>query len=225
MRGLFTWALEAELVKVDLTLGIKNPRSPKTDGFLVWSEDDVEHYECRWPLGTRERVWLDVLLYTGLRRGDAVRLGKQHIRDDIATLRTEKSQGEIAVTLPILPVLAATLKAGPTGELAFIIGDKGKPLTKESFGNMFREACRTVGVNKSAHGVRKIGATRAANNGATVAELEAIFGWIGGRMASLYTRSADRARLARQSMSKLANNDRTSIAAPGDKVRRLEPKA
>jgi hypothetical protein len=40
-------------------------------------------------------------------------------------------------------------------------------------------------VNKSAHGVRKFGATRAANNGATVAELEAIFGWIGGRMASL----------------------------------------
>jgi integrase len=52
----------------------------------------VAAYEARWPIGTKERVWLDVLLYTGLRRGDAVRLGRQHVRDGVATLRTEKSQ-------------------------------------------------------------------------------------------------------------------------------------
>jgi integrase len=164
--------------------------------------DDVTKYEARWPIGTRERVWLDVLLYTGLRRGDAVALGRQHVRDGVATLRTEKTG--VTVTIPILPALAATLAAGPCGELAFICGEGGKPLTKESFGNAFREACRAAGVRKSAHGVRKIGATRAAENGATVAELEAIFGWQGGGMASLYTRAADRARLAKGAMSKLA---------------------
>ncbi len=36
-------------------------------------------------------------------------------------------------------------------------------MTKESFGNDFCDACRKAGVNKSAHGLRKIGATRAAN--------------------------------------------------------------
>ena len=50
-------------------------------------------------------------------------------------------------------------------------------------------------MTKTAHGIRKIGATRAANNGATVAELEAIFGWQGGGMAALYTRAADRVAL------------------------------
>ncbi len=53
--------------------------------------------------------------------------------------------------------------------------------------------------------LRKIAATRAANAGATVAQLEAIFGWSGGRMASLYTRAADRRRLAIEGMHKLAN--------------------
>src|SRR5262249_49270461 len=149
----------------------------------------------------RQRVWLDVLLYTGLRRGDAVVLGRQHVRNGIVTLRTEKSQGEVTVTLPILPVLQRTLDAGPTGELAFICGASGKPLTKESFGNEFRETCRAAGVSGSAHGVRKIAAARAANAGATVAQLEAIFGWSGGRMASLYTQSADRKRLALDAMS------------------------
>lgn len=32
---------------------------------------------------------------------------------------------------------------------------------------------------------------------------DAIFGWTGGKMASLYTKSADRARLAREAMSAL----------------------
>jgi integrase len=202
MRGLLRWAIDAGHVKVDPTAGIKNPARPKTGGFPVWTEDDVTRYEARWPIGTKERVWLDVLLYSGLRRGDAVLLGRQHVRDGVATLRTEKTG--TTVTIPILPALAATLAAGQTGELAFICGEGGKPLTKESFGNAFREACRAAGVRKSAHGVRKIGAKRAAENGATVAELEAIFGWQGGGMASLYTRAADRARLAKGAMSKLA---------------------
>jgi hypothetical protein len=74
-----------------------------------------------------------------------------------------------------------------------IAGASGKPLTKESFDNAFREACNKAGVRGSAHGVRKIAARRSAQNGATVAQLEAIFGWSGGTMAMHYTREADRA--------------------------------
>lgn len=206
MRGLFRWALEAGMVEIDPTAGVKNIVRKKGDGFPVWTEEDIDRYERRWPLGTKERVWLDVLLYTGLRRGDAVRIGKQHVRDGVATLKTEKSRFTTEVTIPILTTLQTTLDAGPTSDLAFICGERGQPLTKETFGNDFREACRKAGVEKSAHGVRKIGATRAANAGATVAELEAIFGWQGGGMASLYTKAADRRRLAKGAMSKLDKN-------------------
>jgi hypothetical protein len=100
---------------------------------------------------------------------------------------SEPKRPGVTVTIPILSVLDEVLKADPCADRAFIRGENGGPLTKESFGNVFRDACNTAGVTKCAHGVRKIGATRAANNGATVAELEAIFGWNGGRMASLYT--------------------------------------
>ena len=204
MRGVFRWALDAELVETDPTASVKNPPRPKTSGFKAWTEGDVAAYERRWPEGTRERVWLHVLLYTGLRRGDAVAIGRQHVRDGVATLRTEKNATE--VNIPILPVLAETLAAGPTGDLAFIVGGMGRPLTKESFGNFFKRACVAAGLTKhSAHGVRKIGATRAAEAGATVAELEALFGWTGGAMASHYTRTADRKRLARQASEKIGN--------------------
>ena len=87
------------------------------------------------------------------------------------------------MTLPILPVLAETLGAGPCGDLAFIANKNGRPFTKESFGNAFKDACRAAGVPGSAHGLRKIAATRAANAGATVAQLEALSGAVGGRFA------------------------------------------
>jgi integrase len=214
MRGLFAWAQEAQFVKSNPAAEVKYPLLKSGEGFPIWTEEDVATFEARWPLGTKERVWLSVLLYTGLRRGDAVRLGCQHVRDGIATIRTQKTGTE--VHLPILPELQEAIDHGPTSDLAFICGSTGKPMTKESFGNAFADACRAAGVNKSAHGLRKIGATRAANNGATVAALNSIFGWSGSKMASLYTANADRARLSREHMDKM----RTKYAAPMGKVRR-----
>jgi len=222
MRGLFKWAKEAKHVAADPTDGVKNPKQRKGPGFPVWTDADAAAYDQRWPVGTKERVWRDVLFYTGLRRGDAVRLGRQHVRDGIATLRTEKSQGEMIVSIPILPILQRALDAGPIGDLAFICGKSGKPLTKESFGNAFKDACKAAGLhNRSAHGCRKIAATRAAEAGATVAQLNAIFGWRGTAMASLYTEAADRKRLAIEAMGKVqgTNETATSIPSPDRKVR------
>jgi site-specific recombinase XerD len=204
LRGLFRWALAAKHVRIDPTDGVKNPKRKKGQGFPAWTEADAAAYERRWPLGTKERVWFDVLCFTGARRGDAVIVGRQHVRGNLLTFWTEKSGEEMEVTIPILPVLAATLAAGPCGDLAFICGANGGPLTKESFGNAFSEAARAAGVKKSAHGVRKIAATRAADNGATVHQLMAIFGWSTPAMAELYTREANRRRLAREAAHMLA---------------------
>jgi hypothetical protein len=113
MRGLFRWAAKAKLVARDPTIGVENPARPKSDGYPPWTEEDVAAYQRRWPIGTRERVWLDVLLYTGLRRGDAARLGRQHIRDGIVTLKTEKTGTEVSI--PILPVLDARCEPAPVG--------------------------------------------------------------------------------------------------------------
>jgi hypothetical protein len=67
-------------------------------------------------------------------------------------------------------------------------------------------------------GARRSAATRAANNGATVAALEAIFGWQGGQMAALYTKTANRRQLAGEHMGKLSKSG-TPIPAPLGKVR------
>jgi integrase len=211
MRGVFRWVVKAKLLAKDPTKGVEDPTMPKTGGFPPWTEDEIAAYERRWPIGTRQRVWLDVLLYTGLRRGDAARLGRQHVTHGTVTLTTEKKG--MVVSLPILPVLQKTLEAEPRSDLVFISSAHGKPFTKESFGNAFAEAARTAGVKKSCHGLRKMAATRCAENGATVPQMNAIFGWTGARMALHYIEAADRRRLAAEAMDKL-NDKRTSIVAP-----------
>jgi integrase len=133
------------------------------------------------------------LLYTGLRRSDAVRVGKEHVRDGVITVRTAKTG--IVVDLPLLPPLAESIAATKTGDLAFIVSEWGRPFTAESFGNWFRDACREAGVRKSAHGLRQAGATRAAENGATEHQLMAMFGWTTTKQAQLYTKAANRKRM------------------------------
>lgn len=214
MKGLFGWAKGRRHVRVDPTVGLKAPKRRKNAGFTPWTREDVTKYRAKWPLGTRQWVWLDVLLYTGLRRGDAARVGPWHVQDGVVTIATEKSGEKVIVSLPILDVLQHTLDAGPIGTETWIVSARGKPFVKEAFGNAFSEAASAAGVDKSAHGVRKIAATIAAENGATEAELDAIFGWTGGRMASHYTRQANRAKLAANAANKLK-----SIPAPLAKVR------
>src|SRR5262245_8663097 len=118
---------------------------------------------------------LDVYLYTGLRRGDAARVGKQHVRNGVISLQPEKTKEWVHV--PLLDVLKRMLDGSPTGYLAFICSSQGRPYVKEALGTVFKKACVAAGIlKKSAHGLRKAAATRAAENGATTHELMAIFG-------------------------------------------------
>jgi integrase len=193
LRGLFRWLLESGLVADDPTTGVAVVRA-KTEGFPVWDEQDEARFRARWPLGTRERVAFEVLRQTGLRRGDAVRVGRPHVRDGVIRIATEKTGERVAIAMSA--TLAEAIAAGPCGDLTFIATSDGRPTTKESFGNWFRGACAGAGVTKSAHGLRKAGATADALSGYSDAELDAKFGWRGRKMASLYTESANRERLS-----------------------------
>jgi integrase len=211
MRGLFKWAVENEHHDRNPTDGIK-VKKDNGDGHLAWPIELIEQYEARWPIGSKQRLLFDIYLYIGLRRGDAARLGKQHVRNGIVHLMTEKSQGKMPIYVPVHPALAASIAACPSSGLAIICKDDGTHYTKEALGNFFRESVEASGIpvtkrgskdkGYSGHGLRKASATIAAESGATEAELNAMFGWSGHQMAQLYTRKADRRRLAARAMQK-----------------------
>jgi integrase len=222
LHGLFKWAVKSKFAAVDPTLNVKVETKPKRKGgYPPWTDEDMALYEARWPRGTRERLLFDILTYTGLRIGDVARLGRQHVRNGIIRIDTEKTG--MRVTIPMLAPLKATIEASQTGDLAYIVTRRGTPWNKGALGTYFSDSAKAAGIRgKSAHGMRKAAATRAADNGATEREMEAIFGWSGGRMATLYTRSANRDRLAAGAIDKLDRRETetgTSIPSPEDKVR------
>jgi hypothetical protein len=60
--------------------------------------------------------------------------------------------------------------------MTYIVTEFGKPFTAAGFGNKFRDWCDEGGLEGcAAHGLRKAGATIAADNGATAHQLMAIY--------------------------------------------------
>jgi Site-specific recombinase XerD len=111
--------------------------------------------------------------------------------------KTSKTTG-VKLDIPVLPPLAQSIEAyGEKEHLAFLMTEHGKPFTANGFGNYFKDCCRAAGLGHcTAHGLRKAGATFAAENGATTKQLMAMYGWSSVKMAEHYTRQADQKRLA-----------------------------
>lgn len=194
LRQLYGFAVEYELSERNPARDVPYIRSA-SDGFHSWTMEEVTRFEAHHDLGSKARLALSLLLYTGQRRSDVVRLGPQHVKNGWLTLTQQKNRSRKPVTLsiPVLPELKAVLDATPTGNLAFLVTAFGKPFTSNGFGNWFRKQCDSAGLNHcSAHGLRKAGAALAAENGATERQLMAIFGWSTMKEASRYTRAAVR---------------------------------
>ena len=109
------------------------------------------------------------------------------------TQAKNRERKPVTLELPILAALQAVIDATPCGDLTFLVTEYGKPYSANGFGNRFREWCDKAGLpHCSAHGLRKAGACIAAENGATEAQLMAIFGWSDPEMPALYTKKRAR---------------------------------
>lgn len=202
LRRLFKWACNPEYA-----LAASNPaervsylQSSNPEGIKPWTEADVQRYEARHPLGTTARLAFDLLLYTGVRRSDVVRLGPQMERGGKLVFSEFKGRTKNvkAHELPILKPLRASIDAMPAGHLIYLTDRQGKPYTAPAFGEWFKSRCREAAVDPklSAHGLRKLAATRLADAGASVHQLCSWFGWMKLTQAETYTRNIDRSRLA-----------------------------
>lgn len=190
-RGLFGWAAKNSLIDVNPTIGVEALKT-KTDGYPAWDEADVVLFCNSYPISTKARLAFELILQTGLRRSDICRAGRQHMNGNVLTIRTAKTGAVITAEFPeeLLNIIAKT----KVGDLAFIVSEHGRPFTVESFGNWFGECCRKAHIAKSAHGIRKLSATLAANGGSSSHDLMAQFGWSTSKQAEVYTKGADRKR-------------------------------
>lgn len=182
--------------------GIKRLRH-KSEGLATWSEYDIEAYRAYWPLGSRERLALELALNTGQRRGDLARMGWQHVQGGAIHVRQSKTGATVAV--PVVRELRAVLDTLSRAHLTFIGTASGVPFSAAGIGNWFRGAIRAAGLSDklSMHGLRKAAARRLAEAGCTTHEIASITGHKTLSEIERYTREAERARLARTASEKV----------------------
>jgi len=202
LKVLMKWAVEVGYLDHNPTKDVP-PIEVHSEGYHTWTVEEVRQFEARHPVGSKPRLALALLLYTGQRRSDVVLFGKQHIKCDVLTFTQMKNKARkpVALTLNILPPLAKIIEATPSSNLTLLETAKGRPFSVNGFGNKFREWCDQAGLpHCTAHGLRKAGATIAAERGATEKQLMAIFGWSTLEQVQLYTKRASQAKLAADAM-------------------------
>jgi integrase len=222
IRAVFKWASRKKddhgkpLVAHNSAREVPYLQSNNPSGYYTWTLEEVEKFEERHPTGTKARLAFALLLYTGQRRSDIIAFGKQHAKSGVLTFTQYKGRRRKPrkLVLPILPVLQNVIDASPCGDLTFLVNELGRPFTSAGFGNWFRDRCVEAGVPGRAHGLRKAGATIAANNGATSHQLMAIFGWSTLKMAEHYTRAANQQRLAEAAMHMLDTREQRRTERP-----------
>lgn len=175
------------------------------DGHHTWTESEIAQFEAQWPLGTRERLAMALLLYTALRRSDMVRLGRQHREGEWFVIRQQKTAAPIR--LPIAPQLAEAIEAVEGSHLTYLVTQFGQPFTGDGFGNWFRRKCAKAGIpHCTPHGLRKAMSRRLAEAGATNQEGRAMTGHKSDRLFSHYASRANQGALAGAGMAKVVAN-------------------
>lgn len=165
LRSLFKIARREKLVPYDFD-PIKDTDAPKaeTGGYHRWTEEELETFEAKYPLGTKPRLAFALLLWGAQRSGDVRMITADTIKGGRIDLSQSKTSNDVSV--PVMPELQEALDAGPLGKGTLIEANTGEPYTAKGFYNMVKRACIKAGLpHCSAHGLRKSAARRCFSAG------------------------------------------------------------
>ena len=200
LRLLVQHAIALGIREDDPTAGVR-VKLPKSNGIRTWIEDEIATFEAAYPIGTKPRLALELLLATAARRSDVVKLGRGHVRDGLIHMRQQKTGRALAI--PITDGLAAAIAAVPSEHLVFLLSETGRPFTAEGFGRWFRQQCRRIGLTGSPHGLRKASCRRMAEAGCSAHEIASVSGHMSLKELQRYCDAADQARMAQRAAERV----------------------
>lgn len=182
-------------------------------GYHTWTETEVARFLERHGPGTKARLAILIALNTGMARQDLCESNSDMLRVKDGKRRIEYARGKtgVAADLPVIPELAEELAGLPAEQKLFLPkNDLREPYKVTSFGNWFRDRCREAGVPGSIHGLRKAGATRLADAGASDWEIASYLAHTDTTQAAVYTKAANRSKLADSGFEKLGKLSNSS---------------
>lgn len=203
IKALYSWAESVGIIDANPAKKIGKIETD-TEGYYTWSLDDIRAYFKRHPIGSMSYLAAMTLLFTGLRRSDATKIGRQHVRSGVIRFKTGKTGAMLIVDVP-WPLQDAIDARPETGQLALLLSGWGSPFASgASFGNWFKDRCVEASLpDCSPHGLRKGGATIMSENGGSEVELDAMYGWANNRQSGTYTRNARNRLLATKGFERI----------------------
>ena len=204
LSQLFRFAAKRFGYKGENLAALADPHKERSEGYHTWTDDEIEVFRAKFPTGTKARLALEIFLGTGAARQDAATLTRANIRGLRLFYRRGKTGQE--VDLPIVAELAKELAyLSPDQMMLLAHGEGAKAYSASPLGNWFRERCKEAGLPQcSAHGLRKAGARRLAEAGATEWEVMAFLAHRTAKEASRYTAAANRSMLTTSGMARLS---------------------
>lgn len=190
---------------------VKTAPDQRSSGYHTWTEEEIDRYRAHHPIGTNARLAMELMLWTGQRRSDAIRMGRQHIADGSIKVVQDKTGKELWI--PVAPQLAAAIAGMPTAinNLCFLINEQGKPFTRAGFGNWFREKCDDAGLpHCTAHGLRKAIMRRMAELGGSNQTMKSVSGHTKDNEVARYTEAANQRRMADHAISVLSGWEKSN---------------
>lgn len=202
---------------------VKDTKPPKatSEGYHRWTEEELDAFERRHPLGTKPRLAFALLLYGAQRSGDVRYMTHETIEG--SRIRLDQSKTDNAIDVPVVEPLRQAIEAGPLGIVTLLENKGNEPFTPKGFYNLVKRACVQAGIpHCSPHGLRKSAARRCREAGCSDDEGMSI---TGHKTVKEYRRYAGDASLgvrADAAMLKvMANLDKrvaTASQQPAEKV-------
>jgi integrase len=210
LRALIALAVKNGDREDDPTFGVKPPKLG-SEGWHSWTEEEITRFEARHPIGSKARLAFALALYTGQRSSDLIRMGRQHVRENLMNVAQQKTKTRLWI--PLDPRLLAIIEATPSDHLTFIVSDHGKPFASaRGFGQRMRTWAREAGLTGCPlHGLRKACCRRLAEAGCSEKEIAAISGHKSIIEVARYTRAADQKLMAERAIARTVT---THSAAP-----------
>ncbi|MDF2980934.1 MAG: site-specific tyrosine recombinase XerC [Devosia sp.] len=217
ISAMFKWAMTVRdgngqrLADHNPTLGVVR-LSAASDGYHTWTRDEIATYRKHHAPRSQADLAFILFFFTGARCCDVARLGRQNlyegpVRQDDGTVITGKrlrvrpkktrKQTAIEVDIPVPEPLVEAIEAIPKTQMVFLQSRNKRAYSDASLSNMMAAWCHQAGIpHCSAHGLRKAYSVLLAEGGTTPDQLKAMLGWSNTRTAEIYTRAAERRRLA-----------------------------
>jgi hypothetical protein len=152
LRGLMRYAICIGMRAEDPTIGFKI-KQRQSDGIPTWGETEIEAFRRHHVLGSRARLAFELLLNTGQRRGDVIRMGRQQCR--AARSRSPNRRLRRSSSFPCTPIslkLSRRFRARPCYfSRAPRAGPSPRPASRLGSGsNATPRACGTLALTVSA---------------------------------------------------------------------------